>query len=97
MAEQKQYCGSGKKSPNHDIVNIVIMADQLGEVHEYKGKKFYKFCVGAKRETDQYGKTHSVWVDTFVPDSNRAQNSTQSQSAPIQPPTDEIDPDDIPF
>jgi len=33
MAEQKQYCGSGKKSPNHDIVNIVIMATEPISTH----------------------------------------------------------------
>jgi len=36
-------------------------------IFEYEGKKYIKLKVVKKRETDQYGRTHYVEVDTWKP------------------------------
>jgi len=69
MAEKKFYVGSGKKSDKFDIVNISVCLSDLPKenIFEYKGKKYVKLVVSAKKETDKFGKTHSVAIDTFEP------------------------------
>lgn len=80
--EQKTYVGSGKKTSQYDIVNISICIDDLQpHIFEYNGKKYAKLTVAAKKEADQYGKTHSVSINTWKPDetnngSNVANNAT---------------------
>jgi len=69
MDNQKRiFCGSGKKAEKFDIVNISVCLSDLPKefITEGKnGKKYIKLKVVGKREPDQYGKTHSVEVDTW--------------------------------
>lgn len=71
MAEDKRiYLGHGRKHPKYDITNFSICVSEIPKewIFEYKGKKYLKLVMGAKKTPDQYGKTHSVWLDTFKPD-----------------------------
>jgi hypothetical protein len=73
MEKQKRiFCGSGKKANNYDIVNISVCLSDLPKefITEAKNKygvvkKYIKLKVVAKREPEEYGKTHSVEVDTW--------------------------------
>ena len=85
---EKKYVGSGKKVGNYDLVNFTIGEEKLKEHwFEYMGKRYVKLTLGKKRETDQYGKTHTVWIDEYVPENKE----TQSQ------PAKELPTPDLPF
>ena len=73
MSKEKIYVGSGKKAKDYDIVNISIcLDDKLKEhIYEYKGKKYINLTVAAKKEVDQYGKSHYVAINTFKPDESK--------------------------
>jgi hypothetical protein len=69
MAEQKIYVGSGKEWGQYGNVGITVCVDDITpHVFEYNGKHYVKLNVSKKQQTDQYGKTHSVSVDTWKPE-----------------------------
>jgi hypothetical protein len=66
---EKKYVGSGKKVGNYDLINFTISEEKTKDAWiEYNGKKYLKLTIGNKKEADQYGKTHSVWLDEYVPE-----------------------------
>ncbi len=74
MAEPKIYCGNGKERVFQDggsIIGISICLEdipqQFMKKSEKNGKTYVNLDVLRKREIDQYGKTHSVTVNTYVP------------------------------
>ena len=71
--EEKIYVGSGKKVKDYDLVNISICLDDKIKpyIYEYKGKKYINLSVGAKKEVDQYGKSHYVAINTYKPDEKK--------------------------
>lgn len=86
----KEYIGSGKKHPNYDIVKVSIDIEKAMKFfHEYNGKQYLTFDVAAKRETDKYGKTHSVSV--FIPDQQ------QENQPPEAAANSSFDDSEIPF
>lgn len=66
----KKYVGNGKVNGNYGIINISVCLSDLTpeDITEYQGKKYVRLSVGEKREVDQYGKSHSVWVNNYVPE-----------------------------
>lgn len=71
MSDNKRtFVGGGKKAEKFDIVNFSVCLSDIDKSHifEYNGKKYVKLSVGAKREVDQYGKTHAVWIDDYKPE-----------------------------
>lgn len=84
---EKKYVGSGKKVGNYDMVNFTISEEKTRDAWiEYNGKRYLKLSISPKKQTDQYGKTHSVWIDEYVPENKTA----QATSAPLPTP-------DLPF
>lgn len=71
MADQnRNFVGSGKRVKDYDLVNISICLSDIpeGAKKEYKGKIYLNLTIGGKKGgADQYGKTHSVWLNEFVP------------------------------
>ena len=67
---EKIYCGSGKEKFDGDLIAVsVCLSDYPDEyINEYNGKKYLRLNVQRKREIDQYGKSHSVSVDTWKPE-----------------------------
>jgi hypothetical protein len=59
---------------------------------EYNGKKYIKLIVQEKKNTDEYGKTHFVAVDTWKPEPKKEDLSAQLESMKVSP----NDPD-LPF
>jgi len=80
--QNRIYCGSGKKAEKFDIFNISVCLSDLPKefITEAKNKngvvkKYIKLKVVGKREPDQYGKTHSVEVDTWKPEEKKYDKS----------------------
>jgi len=91
--DEKIYVGSGVSKFEGNLIACSVCLTDLPQEHmfEYEGKKYIKLVVQQKRETDQYGKTHYVAVDTFKPDPNHKKEET-----PSEPPAEEVD-GDLPF
>ena len=86
MADEKIYCGSGKKSQQYDIINLNICVSDIPKEHIQdggNGKKYVRLNVSAKREADKYGNTHSISVDTWKPQ-KKTENTVQTNQTPIQ-------------
>lgn len=85
--ESKIYVGSGIEFGKFGDVNIDICLSDLPKEwikkSEKNGKSYIKLTVSKKKEKDQYGKTHSVCIDTFKPKSKEV--------------TEEKSKDDLPF
>lgn len=64
------FIGSGQEKFGGNLVEGSICLSDIPKEHitEYKGKKYLKIKVQRKREPDQYGKTHSISVNTFKPE-----------------------------
>ncbi len=66
---EKKYVGSGRQVKNYDLVNFTIAEDKTKDSWiDYNGRRFLKLSIGKKKEIDQYGKTHTVWIDEYVPE-----------------------------
>jgi len=91
MADEKIYCGSGKSHPSYDIVNIDVCLEKIPKefISEDKnGNKWLKLTVSKKKEIDQYGKSHTVTVNTWKPN---------AQAEPSTQPHPSNDDSDLPF
>ena len=88
--KDKIYVGSGKEKFDGDQVAVSVCLSDLPKdwIFEYNNKKYVKLIVQKKRETDQYGKTHYVAIDTFKPEQNTEQKTVANA-------VDE--PNDLPF
>jgi len=85
----KKYVGTGRQAPNGmEIVNISIAESKVKEFwSEYNGESYLRLGVSKKREEDQYGKTHSVYIDEWQPTSN---NNNQSKAEPVKVADDDF-------
>ena len=72
MAE-KIYVGSGTSKFDGNQVACSVCLTDLPQEHmfEYNGKKYIKLIVQEKKNTDEYGKTHYVAVDTWKPETKK--------------------------
>jgi hypothetical protein len=67
--KERVYVGSGKQVGDYEIVNISIQASKLKDAwYDYNGEKYARLTVAKKREVDQYGKTHTVYVNDYKPE-----------------------------
>ena len=74
------YCGNGKEVNFQDggsIVNFTLHLDKIKEhVYDYEGKKYINLTISAlKGGANEYGKTHSIRINDFEPDSNKGKDS----------------------
>lgn len=79
----KKYVGTGRQAPNGlEIVNISIAESKVKDFwSEYNGERYLRLGVSKKREADQYGKTHSVYIDEYQPTGNN--NASRQQPAKV--------------
>lgn len=72
----KTYVGNGKQREGIDIINISICLNDIPKeeitTSESNGKKYVRLSVGTKRDVDQYGNTHSVWINDWKPSADGA-------------------------
>lgn len=74
----KIFCGSGKSFGQYGSVSISICVDDIPKEYikqHTNGKRYINLNVNPKRQIDQYGKTHSVEVDTWQPQQNGNQQT----------------------
>lgn len=74
---EKIYCGSGREKFDGNLVSININLTKIPKEwikKDDKGQFFVRLNVWRRKNgVDEYGNSHSVEVDTFVPDkSNKA-------------------------
>jgi hypothetical protein len=98
----KIYCGSGKRIGTYGTVSISICLDDIPAEYKTKsknGKVYVNLNVNEKREADQYGKTHSVTVDTWKPDAPKSAPTAQASYKPNlkQFEVNNDEPDGLPF
>lgn len=56
--------GAKKVSTQYgELINFGLNIEQLKEVADEKG--WVNLTMGARRETDQYGNTHSIWLNDY--------------------------------
>jgi len=59
-----------------DIINIDLFVPDLDEIANEKG--FAKITVYRRREIDDYGNTHYMFENTFVPDKSKSHEPLQA-------------------
>lgn len=73
--DKKIYVGSGIEFGKYGDVNIDICLSDLPpdwiKKSEKNGKKYIKLVLSKKKEKDQYGKTHSLTVNTWKKDEQK--------------------------
>jgi len=78
--KEKQYVGNGVQSGDY-YVNMSLKYDQLKpHVYEYKGVKYVRITLGKNMETNEWGKTHSVWINDYQPDNNDQENPKKTSA-----------------
>ena len=76
------------------LVNFSINLEDLKQYSDEKG--WINLVIQAKRETDQFGNTHAVTVNTWKPDKKKAQTEKpRAQQDAFAGPTDAGE--DLPF
>ena len=80
----KNYIGSGKKHASYDSITVSLKMDEA-QKHAFTTDKgtFLTFIVSARKEVDQYGKTHSVFVLT---DAEEATTAPAAQAVAVAEP-----------
>ena len=100
-SKKKIYVGSGKEKFDGNLIDVSINLSKISGaskdyIFEYGGDKFIKLKVVKKKETDEYGKSHYVEVDTWKPESSAsAEDKGMSFGDPVK--NEEKYDDDIPF
>lgn len=79
----RKFVGKGVKPQNYDLINISLAKSKL-EPHwyEYEGEHYIKLTVGGLRQKDEYGKTHTVWVNEYKPDASKSSTKTSNTTEP---------------
>jgi len=82
MSEQAQkprnYVGNGKQAGEY-YVNISLKKSQLEpHYYEYNGEQYVRLTIGKLKEENQWGKTHSVWVNDY-----ESETKPEATKAPV--------------
>jgi hypothetical protein len=84
MSKDRKFVGKGKKVGDYNLINISLAKSKLdGYWYEYNGEHYIKLTVGGLKEKDQYGKTHSVWIDDYKPDSTKSKSDSNVQEVDL--------------
>ncbi len=90
MSDQnKIFCGDAKKIEFQNGGSITAATINLDQLEQYfqqygfttkAGARKIKIKISRKRQTDQYGNTHFVEIDTWSPNQNNNQGGAPQQS-----------------
>ena len=101
--DEKIYVGKGKTIGQYGHVSFSIDIDAVTPyIFEYNGKRYVKLILTQMRQPDQYGKTHTVSIDTWKPEENQ-KNQNPVEKIPeahgnsIESKSSEDNDDVIPF
>lgn len=80
---EKNYIGKGKQVANMQIVKISCrIEDILEHAHEYKDEQWITFEVSKLQNPDQFGNTHTVYVNKLVDAPKH--DSKKQKKAPVR-------------
>ena len=68
MSEPKIYVGKGKAGKYGVKISVCLSDLPKEHINEYKGKKYINLEITEMKRPDDYGKTHTVTVDTWKPE-----------------------------
>ena len=74
MSERK-YVGKGKKVGQYDMINIGLKYSDL----QPNEKGFVNLTVGAMKNVDDKGNTHTVWINDYKPAPKQKSERDSSQ------------------
>jgi len=69
MAKDRKFVGSGKVIGNFGQIKLGIRVSDLPEPNE---RGYINLIVAARKETNEWGQTHFVYVDDFVPNGGKS-------------------------
>ncbi len=94
---ERIYVGRGKRFGIFGQISFTINLETVScHAFEYEGKTYVKLILSEMRQPDKFGKTHSVQVDTWKPNTTKENSPSDIQHTPSQH-QDEINPEEIPF
>jgi len=82
MADAKTYVGKGKKIGQFGMIKISFKSADM----KPNGKGWCNLVVGEMRQPDQYGNTHTVWLDTWRPNQGQNQSVPNNGQEDVPPP-----------
>lgn len=74
MSKEKTYVGNGKEVAGYDLINVSVCVSDIpnDSIFQAKnGKKYINISVGRRREVNEYGHTHSVWLNDYKPEAKQ--------------------------
>jgi len=82
---EKIYIGNGAEFGQYRSIGGSICLDDIP--NEFittgkNGKRYFNYTINRKRETDQFGKTHSVEIDQWKPQPKQEGYSQQPNNQP---------------
>lgn len=89
--KERIFVGKGvQPNTKYKIININLAESKMSpHWYEYNGERYITLAVAPLRETDQYGKTHSVWVNNYKPEGQTKETPAKPEKAVLE--------DDMPF
>ena len=98
MSEKKNYIKGSCRMRNFQnggsAINLSINVNELAKIADDKG--YARIVLSQLRQADQYGNTHSIYQDEFVP-TKKEVNTTTAPSKPLSKKAVGDDVDDLPF
>ena len=89
MENKRNFVGNGTRVEGYPLVNFSVNLSKITSNDTFKGSDgntYVKLTIGEKREApDQYGKTHSVWVDEYKPEEKEGNAAPQTKQADALP------------
>lgn len=68
IKKPRNYVGNGKQAGEY-YINLSLKESALKpHFYEYKGERYVRVTVGQNKEVNEYGQTHSVWINDYNPD-----------------------------
>lgn len=99
-ASKKYIRGSAKEvtfDGSSSIINLDLNVEDL-QTLPVSPSGYIKITVAKRRETDQYGNTHSVYENTFKADKSKAKSKEGAELKPMPKTARPAeDSDDLPF
>jgi len=89
VENKRNFVGNGTRVEGYPLVNFSVNLSKITSNDTFKGSDgntYVKLTIGEKREApDQYGKTHSVWVDEYKPEEKTDAPAPAKQTADALP------------
>jgi len=89
VENKRNFVGNGTAVEGYNLINFSVNLSKINKEDTFQGtdgNTYVKFTIGEKRESpDQYGKTHSVWVDEYKPEEKEGNKAPETKQADALP------------